>query len=1126
MKSVCSLFGVICFLLLQSKAHSQQRFDLVAGGDDYNWGTIADIKQDPQGYIWLSTQLKGLQKYDGQRFISYMSDPRNSNSIAANRVPCIHIDSSGIIWAGTYGGGLDKFDPQQNKFIHFRHDPYERSSLANDTVFNVLRDHLGNLWVGTYGGLDLLDERTGKFSHYKNIPGDASSLSYNKIWFLYEDHQGVLWVGCGSPFFNIGENPDDGGLNRFDRATGKFQRYLHDPKDPSSISNNKVRALFEDSQGNFWIGAVGDGLQILDRNTGKFTHYYHDPLHPEKLSRPPLKTNPAGLDHITFIKEDHDGSIWIGTLLSGMNKYDPLTKKVSHFGLDISDNKIISAKDTATGFHDFAVWRALYSTDGLMWFATTNGNLYNINPVRKTTIPYYRISQPEANSFYYDAKKNILWIGTSKGLVRKDIGTQTERSWIHDPFNNNSICSDSITSIRADGNDNLWIATMNGLSKFDLRKETFVNYKHNDKNPASISSDSISCLLIDHAKNLWISAGNWSMDKLDPGTNTFAHYKYSPATSIQNSFPWASSLAEDRNNDIWIGAGNLIKLDHRDGKFYRYLANAFITVLHVDGSNDVWAASSGSLYHYDRKEDLFSPFVNPTTQSDIQQSLHILEDDQRNLWISTNDGIVRINDKRNEVRTYGKSYGVHQNAFTQADNFKGENGLLFMGDQNGYYAFFPEQMKDSGTGPVVNFSALKIGDKEISAMKGVLNEPLWQAKEVTLNYDQNTFSLDFFAFDYKTPGEIEYSSMLQNYDNNWHYTGADHRAYFFKVPPGKYIFKVKANNAEGNYSERSISIIISPPWWRTWWAYTVYAILFILGSFVVNRFIRNRIIEKEKAKTRERELAQAKEIEKAYNELKRTQSQLIQSEKMASLGELTAGIAHEIQNPLNFVNNFSDVNSELIDEAGQEIENGNITEVKAILNDIKDNEQKINHHGKRADAIVKGMLQHSRISSGQKELTDINALCDEYLRLAYHGFRAKDKSFSATTNTDFDSSIGMVNVVPQDIGRVILNLINNAFYAVDEKKKQSGVGYEPRVTVSTKRNHGKMEIKVSDNGNGIPKKIVDKIFQPFFTTKPTGQGTGLGLSLVYDIVKAHGGELKLETRENEGSEFIIQLPAV
>ena len=288
-------------------------------------------------------------------------------------------------------------------------------------------------------------------------------------------------------------------------------------------------------------------------------------------------------------------------------------------------------------------------------------------------------------------------------------------------------------------------------------------------------------------------------------------------------------------------------------------------------------------------------------------------------------------------------------------------------------------------------------------------------------------------------------------------------------------------------------------------------------------------IAESHARQAEQDLIAIKEAkqkaEEALTELQATQKQLIQSEKMASLGELTAGIAHEIQNPLNFVNNFSEVNKELLVELKDEIKKGNLNEVNAIADDVISNEEKINHHGKRADAIVKGMLQHSRTSLGQKELTDINALCDEYLRLAYHGLRAKDKSFNAKFETSFDEAIGKINVIPQEIGRVILNLINNAFYAVNEKQKVEDSAYVPQVTLVTQKLNNIIEIKVSDNGNGIPQKVIDKIFQPFFTTKPTGQGTGLGLSLSYDIVKAHGGELKVETKEGVGSSFIIHLPA-
>lgn len=297
------------------------------------------------------------------------------------------------------------------------------------------------------------------------------------------------------------------------------------------------------------------------------------------------------------------------------------------------------------------------------------------------------------------------------------------------------------------------------------------------------------------------------------------------------------------------------------------------------------------------------------------------------------------------------------------------------------------------------------------------------------------------------------------------------------------------------------------------------------------RFMEAQKIELEKivAQRTAEIMLQKNELQQALVELKSTQTQLIHSEKMASLGELTAGIAHEIQNPLNFVNNFSEINNELIDEMKEEINAGNIDKAFDLAGNIRDNSQKIIHHGQRADGIVKGMLQHSRASNGQKEPTNINALADEYLRLSYHGLRAKDKSFNATINTDFDPALssadGKIMVTPQDMGRAFLNLFTNAFFAVADKQKQIGDQYKPTVSVCTKRLPGKIEVHVKDNGNGISEKALDKIFQPFFTTKPSGQGTGLGLSLCYEIItQGHGGELRVETKEGEYAEFIITIP--
>ncbi|MEO6636911.1 MAG: ATP-binding protein, partial [Ginsengibacter sp.] len=408
--------------------------------------------------------------------------------------------------------------------------------------------------------------------------------------------------------------------------------------------------------------------------------------------------------------------------------------------------------------------------------------------------------------------------------------------------------------------------------------------------------------------------------------------------------------------------------------------------------------------------------------------------------------------------------------------------------------------------------------------------PLTPPVRVNLPYDEEAFLNNPIILDVwqaKETGENIFNRFYSFEEKNKYFR------YVFKhngleiLPQPARDFILQADSYTASFIAEKNSLLGANSWNRQVFSEKDFDILKRVAKVFEQAYIRFLDLQKAEALAlrAEQDLveikAARKRAENTLIELKATQAQLIQSEKMASLGELTAGIAHEIQNPLNFVNNFSDVNKELLEELKHEAENGNIEEIKAIATNIISNEEKINHHGKRADAIVKGMLQHSRKSNTVKEPADINALCNEFLRISYHGLRAKNVLFNAAIKTDFDPAIGKIKVIQQDIGRLLLNIFNNAFYAVAEKKRQQPDNYEPCVSVSTKKINDRIEIKISDNGNGIPQNILDKIFQPFFTTKPTGQGTGLGLSLSYDIIKAHGGEIKVGTKEGEGTEFII-----
>jgi signal transduction histidine kinase len=560
----------------------------------------------------------------------------------------------------------------------------------------------------------------------------------------------------------------------------------------------------------------------------------------------------------------------------------------------------------------------------------------------------------------------------------------------------------------------------------------------------------------------------------------------------------------------------------------------------------MWLAGGSTIYR-----------VNPTRDSILQFSrregfdgnrIVSLNEHDGNLYVGTqDDGIIVIcplvspGQKRWTVESFGKEHGINKLVGTERSDIVTNDGSFLWGDKGITILRLPHP--DS------------IGPQTVVAGVDLLNNPLYFANghrhdadadsfypgqqhiewdsvsgpfnipvNLRLPFDDNNIQFHFTQIHGDGSGKPMYRYFLRGVDKKWSAVGSDDRTEnYLNLPPGDYTFEV-ASLYHGKWtSPASLSFTILPPWWKTWWAWLLYVLVACGLVYGIVQY-RSRWLQKENERLEEIVKIRTNELKESLEHLQATQAQLIQSEKMASLGELTAGIAHEIQNPLNFVNNFSEVNQELLSEMKDGIDRGNMDDVKSIANDIIENEQKILHHGKRADAIVKGMLQHSRASTGQKEPTDINALADEYLRLSYHGLRAKDKSLHAETKTDFDGGIGKVAVIPQDIGRVLLNLFNNAFYAVAEKENLRLSGYEPTVSVSTKKMDDKVEIRVKDNGEGIPKKVLDKIFQPFFTTKPTGQGTGLGLSMSYDIVKAHGGKLEVETKEGAGSVFIIFLP--
>ena len=1090
-----------------------------------------NILQDESGFLWFGTD-GGLSKFDGYTFKNFYGHELDTASIPAGLITTICKDANGLFWIGSYTDGVSIFNPISEVSRRISYLQGDSLSYFNNQVTSIIQDQSGNIWIGTLNGLNCYDPKTKTSVHFENDPSDSLSLSSNGIRKLFIDHNGVLWVGTGN--WNNWEHYP-GGLNRYDPSTKTFKRYITDD----------ITSIKEDNNNVLYIGTAHSLLYRYNRNKDLFELWWKL----KNFTKPSPQLGPNSVNLLPAIfdfEQDRPGNFWIGSCLNGVYKISPTTNSIQHFEYNTQKINSLSANTVGSIFQD---------EQGIMWIGTDAG----VNKVVPSQKRFSQLrSKPEiltelgnrrVHSFLKDSQRN-LWMGLANGDLYCFDGSSTNHWNIQKEINNKP---SPLSLIYEDKQKELWLSgTGCGLIQFSPEKGILKRFTPNAKSNSSLTFWQITAIVQDGHGNLWLSGGYNGIDIFNPNTETFVNYRNnkqnSRSRSISNDI--VSSIIKDSDNQIWIGTKNGLNLyREKTNDFDRFLPGVDIRKIFVDSIGRFWIGTqhqglilfnrqTGTYKTYTKDDGLPSNFTN-----------NIVEDNDGNIWIGSPSGLTRFQPESESFVSFDAQDGV-DNVFTLEPDaaVKLQSGEILFSGTKGITSFSPENIKINKFPPKVVITDVAIFKNSISRKTNI-------DSTIEFNFDQNDLTFEYVGLHFANPSRNTYAVKLEPYEKDWQYVGTLRKARYTSLQPGSYTFSVKAANSDGVWSDgtKSIKFIILPPWWKTWWAYSfyvfiVFVFLYSTRKFELNRQRKNSEIKESKLKAeaaelhiktaeaqakviqaendrKTKELEQAKEIEKAYTELKSTQSQLIQSEKMASLGELTAGIAHEIQNPLNFVNNFSELNNELIDELSEEVDNGNLEEVKAIAKDIKENGQKINHHGKRADSIVKGMLLHSRRTSGEKTLTDINDLVDQYVDLAFHGMRAKDQEFNITIEKNYDKTLEKINVVPQDMSRVFLNIINNASYAAYDRKKRSGNDFNPVLKVSTKKSDGKVEIRIGDNGNGIPADILDKIFQPFFTTKPTGEGTGLGLSLSYDIVtKVHGGELKVETKEGVGSEFIIQLP--
>ncbi len=1099
--------------------------------------SVTSVDQDALGFIWVGT-LDGLFRWDGVDLRPFRRQSADTTTIGSNSVQVLAATAGGDLWVGT-DGGLNRYDAATESFLRVH-------GLPSETVVALVADSAGGAWAGTYGGgLVHLNADGAVTEVAQHDPADRASLPSDDVEALYLDPDGALWAGTG-----------DGLARR--TADGRFQTFRPD----SAVPFPMVSAITPSGRGGLFVGTMGGGLFRFDPSSGRFT-----PL--DVSAGDPLATV------VSSVYADPDGSVWVGTFGGGLRRLAPGDSAPTVFRASPEDPGSLASDEVSDIMED---------RQGILWVATDSG-LDRFDRARGTAVRFRHDPDDPASladnmvRSVLEASDGTLFVGTAETLDWSTDGRRFSHARARVP---NGRASHPVQAIYQDRDGTVWVGTEGaGLWQFEDGELAAVPITVQGAGELSVTS-----LLEDRAGRFWIGTLSRGLVLYDrpSGRTLFYHVGGDPAYSR------IRDVAEDPGGRVWVAtARGVCRLDRAtdEGAFTCFTsepAPADPYALHPRPDGTLWVGATNGLFRMRAAEPEAGFTAYTVDNSDLpgERVYAIVEDEGGSLWLSTNDGLARFEPVTESFsRRLGIGDAVDRTLNEAAA--RGEDGRLYAGGAGGLLAFYPEDLSARNANPPqVVITGVDVAGQPVRPGGGVLEVAAPVAERIELGPDQDYITFHYAALHFSDPAANTYRVRLDGFDEDdqWRDVGTDRSFPFTTIPPGRYTFEVQAANADGVWSDRaaSMEVVVHPPWWRTWWAILGFVAVGLFGLVRADRWQRARLLreERERAERRETELraetaeaeqrkAQAEaaalkaengrkaiELERARDveeanaklaaanerletslrDLRATQAQLVQSEKLASLGQLTAGIAHEIKNPLNFVNNFADLSVDLATELQQELSEGQdrpvaelMEEVGPLLDDLKDNARRIHEHGQRADRIVRSMLLHSRGGSSEQGRVDLARFVDEYANLAYHGARANDSEFQVALVRDFAEDTGEVEIVPQELGRVLINLLSNAFHTVALRARTAGPDYEPAVTLRTRRQGDAVVIQIVDNGTGIPDAVRERIFEPFFTTKPTGEGTGLGLSLAHDIVtQVHGGQMEVESTEGEGTTFTITLP--
>ncbi len=855
------------------------KFERITMQDGLPDSSVTEILQDRMGFLWIGT-FNGLVRFDGYDFVTFKPDPGDPDSISGRTIQVLYEDSGGDLWIGTRRGGLNRLDRASGRFIHYRHDPADPSSLSLDAVGAIHEDRAGVLWIGTGdaevktlgGGLDRLDRATGRFTHYRHDPEDSTSLSHNVVGAILEDRQGRLWVVT-----------QYGGLNLLDRETGTFSHYRYDPEDPESLAHDSVSAIVEGTKGGLWVTTWGGTLQRFDPESGTFERLLDDPDDPESL----------GEDPILSLYEDSGGILWLGTLQGPLVRYDPESGKARRFRHDPADPASLSDSQGVSSIVE--------DSGGILWFGTWRGGL---NKRDRFANKFLHIThQPDerhslihrrVNDLHVD-RAGRLWIGTEGGIDRYHSQTEEVATFQHDPADPASLASDRVSAILEDSGGAVWIGTRDrGLDRFDPATGQFTHYTSDRGDPASLSSNRVFAILEDRRGELWIGTGGGGLNRLDRSAGRFERFRHDPEESGSLGHNWIIVLFEDAEGTLWIGAEGmgLHRFDRESSTFTSFFnaVSGLDTVISIyeDSKSRLWVGTAtGGLHLFDRASGT-SEAITERDGLAHDTVYAILEDDDGRLWLATGGGVSRFDPETSRFRNYGVKDGLQDQLGLGAVR-TGRGELIFPGG-DGLNALHPAHVPDNPHPPPVALTDFKLFGRSVRPGPGSpLAVDVCMAEEVHLAHRQNVLAFEFSGLHFSHPEANRFAYRLVGFDPDWTEVDGRHRsATYTNLSPGRYLFRVRAANADGVWNEEGarIAVVVRPPWWQTWWAFGGYGLLALASVIAADRFQRARLMRRAREAARRQQARLRTEAAELQARAAEAQAKVLQAENDRKTGEL------------------------------------------------------------------------------------------------------------------------------------------------------------------------------------------------------------------------------------------------